>query len=328
MDPATVFDQMLAPCPRETFIADYLDRKPLHVPGAPDRFAHVMSWQMLNQLLSMDSWTGTSLELFHNGVKAPPGAYCRSVVNRNRMRVMRPDSAKVTALVRQGASLRLNEVETLAPGVLAVTEAIGRTIGAKTSANIYCSWQANPALASHCDHHDAYVLHIYGEKAWNIYQGRADNPIEHEIFHGLAQAEYDRMKGPVQHRLTLRPGDLLYLPRGQFHDALASSAASLHVTISCTEPVGLDWMTRLWEHAVRDSLFRATLPRADGPGAEAALRAHLERLCQRFQEIALGEVGTGVAQNLRRDFPIDHGQFSLGPKTGHAQDRPPKGPVS
>ena len=321
-DPGATFDQLLAPCPRATFLADYLDKKPLHLPGRPDKFAQVLSWPALNRMLSMDGWTGTSLELFHNGTKVPAGAYCRSVVNRNRMRVMRPDATKVMAMVRQGASLRLNEVETLAPEIMALTQAIAQAIGAKTSANVYCSWQANPALASHCDHHDAYVLHVYGEKAWNIYQGRADNPIEHEIFHGLSQADYDRMKGPVQHRLTLRPGDLLYLPRGQFHDALASSAATLHVTISCSEPVGLDWLTRLWEHAVRDSLFRANLPRGQGPEAEAALRQHLERLCQRFQEIALGERGTAVARNLRGRFRLEHEHFALGPETGGAAAPP------
>ena len=318
------FDQLLAPCPRATFLSDYLDQKPLHLPGTAEKFAHVLSWEALNRMLSMDGWTGTSLELFRKGVKVPPGAYCRSVVNRNRVRVMRPDSGKVMALVGQGASLRLNEVETLVPDIMAVTEVIAQTIGAKTSANVYCSWQANPALDSHCDHHDAYVLHLHGEKHWNIYQGRADNPIEHEIFHGLSQAEYDRMKGPVQHQLTLRPGDLLYLPRGQFHDAIASSAASIHVTVSCTEPVGLDWMTRLWQHAVRESLFRATLPRGEGP----EMRQHLEQLCQRFQEIALGEVGTAVARNLRRDFPLEHEHFALGPETGGTGGGPPNRPTS
>ncbi|MEM7224671.1 MAG: cupin domain-containing protein [Pseudomonadota bacterium] len=316
-DPTALFDRMLAPCPRATFLADFLDLKPVHVPGSPDKFAHVLSWDALNRMLSMDGWTGNSLELFHNGAKAPPGAYCRSVVNRNRQRVMRPDAGKVMAMVRQGASLRLNEVETLVPEIMALTQAIAQTMGAKTSANVYCSWQANPALDSHCDHHDAYVLHIFGEKAWNIYQGRADNPIEHEIFHGLSQDDYDRMKGPIQHQITLKPGDLLYLPRGQFHDALASSAASMHVTISCTEPVGLDWMSRLWEHAVRESLFRANLPRGDGP----EMRQHLEQLCQRFQEIALGDVGSGVARNLRQNFPLEHERFTLGPETGRPGGR-------
>ena len=48
------------------------------------------------------------------------------------------------------------------------------------------------------------------------------------------------MKGRVAEEILMRPGDLLYLPRGQFHDALASTDASIHVTLSCAEPNGLD----------------------------------------------------------------------------------------
>lgn len=304
-------EQLLAPVSLEQFFAEIHGRKPLHISGDPAKFASVMSWQALNRMLEMNVWNSYSLQLMMDRQRVPPGAYCRNTVDRNQQRQMQPDSEKVTGFVAQGASLLLNEIESLHPGVMAVVEALESTIGGKSSANLYCSWQQRQAFDSHCDKHDVYALQIIGEKRWNIYQGRDDNPIEHPAFKNVPQAENDRKKGAVAQQLTLSPGDLLYLPRGQYHDALASSQASVHVTFSCSEPKGLDWLTTLWEQAVADSLFRADLPRAEGPDGEAALRAHLEALCDHLREIALSPQGVEQAKAIRRHYGIKRDRYDL-----------------
>ena len=109
----------------------------------------------------------------------------------------------------------------------------------------------------------------------------------------------------------MRPGDLLYLPRGQFHDALASSDASLHVTFSCSEPIGLEWLTKLWELAVRDPLFRADLPPCGSAEDEAAFAQHLGSLSDRFQQIAKGPEAFKLAQQLRNGFSVKRSSFAL-----------------
>ena len=261
--PITSFQQLLDPMTPERFFEEHHGRRPLHVRGAADKFASVMSWATLNRILGMAVWGSYSMQLMMDRQRVPPAAYCRSTVDRNQQRQMQPDAEQVMALVRRGASLLLNEIETLHPGVLAVVETLEAALGAKSSGNLYCSWKERQAFDSHCDKHDVYALQIIGEKRWNVYRGRADNPIEHPAFKNVSQAENDRMKGAVAEQVLMRPGDLLYLPRGQFHDALASSEASVHVTFSCSEPNGLDWLSMLWELAVGDSRIRADLPRAD-----------------------------------------------------------------
>ncbi len=153
-----------------------------------------------------------------------------------------------------------------------------------------------------------FALQVVGGKRWRLYQGRADNPVEHEIFHNIPQADYDRMKGPVAAEIDMRPGDLLYLPRGQFHDALASSSASIHVTFSVALPTGLDWLHGIWEAAVRDSMFRADMPL---PGDEAAFVDHVERLARRFSDLALDPAALARAKTARADFGIQPGDYDL-----------------
>ncbi len=50
-------------------------------------------------------------------------------------------------------------------------------------------------------------------------------------------------------------GDLLYLPRGRFHDALATEGPSIHISIAVSEPKGLDFINLVMDQAVADPLF-------------------------------------------------------------------------
>ncbi len=307
----TSFRQLIDPLPPEKFFGDYCRQRPVHIPGEAGKFASVMDWDELNRLLEMGVWTARSLQLSLDRQRIPPAAYCRNAVDRNQMQVLQPDAAKVMEFLKRGASLLLNEIETLHPGVGAVLETIEAAHGGRGNANLYCSWKQRQAFDSHYDRHEVYALQIFGEKTWRIYEGRAETPIEHPAFKNVPQAEYDRAKGAVAQELVMRPGDLLYLPRGQFHDALASSDVSVHVTFSCSEPIGLEWLSRLWELAVRDPLFRADLPQCNDAAGQDRLNAHLDELVERFQKIARSPDARRQAAELRKGFTVKRPGFSL-----------------
>lgn len=300
-EPKSSFADLIAPVSAEAFFRDYHHRKWLHVEASPERASGLLPQDELDRLLAMKIWSQHSLQLVLDRQRVPPAAYCAPGVDRNRNQSLQPDPGRVQALLDRGASMVLNDIDGVCPGIGQVAEGIEEAVGdAKAAANLYYSVAERQAFDSHFDRHDVYVLQIHGEKRWNVYQGRADNPIEHPAFHNVPQAEYDRMKGPVAERLTMRPGDFLYLPRGQFHDALASSEVSIHVTFSCGEPTGLGWLTSLWNRAVHDTSFRADLPReAEG---DEALRAHLTRLLSRLQEMTEGPEGLDHAKAMRRGF--------------------------
>ncbi len=307
----TSFRQLIDPVPTEKFFQDYCHKRPLHIAGQAGKFASVMSWDDMNRMLDMAVWTARSLQLSLDRQRIPPAAFCSTTVDRNQMQVMQPDAPKLLGFLKRGASLLLNEIETLHPGTRSVMETIEAAHGGRGNANLYCSWKQHQAFDSHYDRHEVYALQIIGEKRWRIYEGRAENPIEHPAFLNLPQSEYDRMKGAVADEIIMRPGDLLYLPRGQFHDALASSDASVHVTFSCSEPIGLEWLTKLWELAVQDPLFRADLPACQSDEDEERFVQHLTSLSERFQALAGSPEGRELARRLRNGFSVQRPHFSL-----------------
>jgi len=303
--------EFLNPMTPEAFRAEYLHKRPLHVPGRAEKFASTLDWDDINRMLAMDVWTQQTLQLHLDTNRVPPAAYCVTAANRDHQPVLRPDPAKVRELIGRGATLLLNEIETLAPGVLALVDTVQRELGAKSSVNLYYSHKERRGFDSHCDRHDVFAVHLYGSKRWNIYQGQLDRPIEHAMFQNVPQIEYDRRKGEVAEIVEMNPGDLLYLPRGRFHDALTSGDVSVHLSVSSNEPLGLDWLTQLWNLAVRDPEFRTVLPLPDGPSGEQALHRHLKHLYERLGAIAFDAQSLQMASNLRSGYGIKREPYGL-----------------
>ncbi|HZH28703.1 MAG TPA: cupin domain-containing protein [Azospirillaceae bacterium] len=302
--PITDFAELIAPITPEEFFAEYHGKKPLHIKAAsPDKLAGVMGWDVLSDLVNQTRiWSSSELVLVLDHKTVPPQEYCRLDVGRNGAQAYMADPERVKLWLRRGASMVLNDIDTLTPGLRAVSDTLEVATGGKVEANLYCSWKAHPAFDTHFDTHDVFALHIAGEKTWRLYQRHIEDPIEHPAFKGLGKDFHDRHKGRVSMEVTLKPGDVLYFPRGWYHDALASSAATFHVTFSVTPFIGLDVMSLLFEGAVQDPLFRRALPPA---GDREAVAAHLTQLGDRLAKVvrepaALDQVLAAMAGRRQR----------------------------
>ncbi len=154
-------------------------------------------------------------------------------------------------------------------------------------------------------------MHVEGEKIWRIYEGRLEHPIAHPAFKTLGQAHHDKAKGKIETEVTMRPGDLLYIPRGTYHDAIAVTAGCVHVSFGATAVIGLDYLSTLFEQAIHDPLLRANMPRLAGAGGEEAFAAHLRKLAGRIAEIAAGAEAIGRFEEFQRRFNYPRGGFEL-----------------
>jgi len=279
---------LLAPVTPEAFLAEHYDRAPLHVVGGAAKFAAVLSWRQINRLLDMTHiWTGTSLKLVIDSQTVPPEQYCRRETGRDGTQVLQPDAALVRQWVSRGASVVMNDVDSLTPGLAGVSEAIEAAGFGKSQANVYISWQSHKAFHTHYDTHDVWAVQVEGEKIWNIWEGRAEYPIAHPLFRGQPQAHHDQARGKLRQKVFMRPGDLLYLPRGWYHDALAEAPASVHVAYGVHAVLGMDVLNILLERALHDPLFRQPLPRQDGSAAaKFAMTSRAGQLGQRLSEFS------------------------------------------
>ncbi len=276
------FASIIAPLTPETFEREYLGRKPLYLETGPERFREVMNWQVLNRLLGMNTiWSQASLELVLDGQRLPPQAYASPAPGRDGGQVLRPEVERVKGYLRRGATLVLNDIDQLTPELSAFCRALENALGCRVQANLYMSSKKRQGFHVHADNHDVLAVHFEGEKRWFVFEGRAEWPIAHRMFESIPQEVHEKAKGELWREVRMKPGDLLYLPRGQYHYALAEEGGCIHIAFGLTWPIGLDVMSYLYERMVQESLGRQDLPRR-----EEELRDYLQRLGERLRDLA------------------------------------------
>ena len=197
-------------------------------------------------------------------------AYASRPPGRDGGTVLRPDPARVKQHLARGATLVLNDIDQLTPELSAFARSLEEALGGKVQANLYLSSKRKQGFKAHFDFHDVFAMHVMGEKTWMVFQGRAEHPIKHPSFEGWPQERHDQAKGELWREVRLRPGDLLYLPRGQYHYALADDGACAHIAWGVTYPIGMD----VGQLRVRADGRRGGRPRqpAARPGRAAGAR--------------------------------------------------------
>ncbi len=303
MDTIT-FRGLIAPLSAEDFFDTHYGRSSVHVPGADDKFAGIFSWDACNRLLAMTSlWSEGSMKMALDGNNLEPDDFCAPGRTREGHRALRPDAERVSGLLRDGATLVLDLVEQLSPAMAAVTESICMVTAARVTCNAYCSWRGHQGFVSHFDTMDVFVLQVEGQKTWRLYEGNFENPAELPGYNhpSLPPDYHQKNKGAVEQKVTMTPGDFLYVPKGQYHDAKADSDGSLHLTFGTTQAIGQDLVTILARSLADDPLFRESLPPYDDV---AAHQAHVRKVADRLREIMVESDLSEVmrAEQRRRAF--------------------------
>jgi ribosomal protein L16 Arg81 hydroxylase len=302
----------MAPLGAERFFAEYEGKRPLHLKGAADKFAQVMTWARLNDLLGQATiWSQKSLVLVLDQEPVPAPRYCSPATGRDGGQVLRPDPDKVKDFLRRGATLVANDIDHLSLGLTAFADAMERALGGKVQGNLYLSSRRRQGFGAHFDTHDVYAVHVEGTKTWHVYEGRAKDPIAHPLFKTLGREHHEQAKGAKLMDVHMEPGDLLYLPRGQYHDALADEGGTVHIAFGVTYPIGFDVMTILFDRVAAEPEFRANLPRPGGPDASRALRAHLAGLGAKIGAILAEPKTTAQIAALQRGFRYPRHAYDL-----------------
>jgi lysine-specific demethylase/histidyl-hydroxylase NO66 len=212
-------------------------------------------------------------------------------------------SDAVLRLFADGSTLVLQGLHRLWPPLIEFADQLAADLGHPTQVNAYITPPSSRGFSPHYDVHDVFVLQVAGEKHWRIHEPVLRDPLRTQPWEDRAAEVAAAAEREPVIDAVLRPGDVLYLPRGFLHAATALGEISAHLTIG-VHPVtrwaaaesALDLVRTL---AADDPALRTSLPLGLDLGDPATVEDDVTAVLEGLREW-LGRVDpAAVADRLR-----------------------------
>lgn len=264
------FEKLLEPCQAGEFLQTTWGKTYRHIVGRRGKFAHLLPWNRLNEILAEHRLDFPRLRLARSGKSLPASAYLRYARSpRARSAIPRLLSTELTKQLREGATLVLDAVEELHAPLRELAEGLEFFFREHIQINAYAGWHIEKGFDLHFDDHDVFILQVAGRKHWKIYGMTRAFPLSSD----RTTAEKPE-SGPVWEG-TLSDGDVLYIPRGWWHVAEPQAEPTLHLTVGVHNRTGVDLLRWLLDKLVAEAAFRKDLPRFS---SDEEKHTHMEQL--------------------------------------------------
>ena len=243
------FDWTIAPERPETFFAEYFEKKPLIVRrNDPDYYRDLLSFEDIDRVVTTMGLTHPEINVTRADANITPEDF---VYDTGHI-----DPVRVNQLFADGATVILSGLHERLPKLATFCRALEAVMSCRVQTNIYMTQAKTQGFKAHYDNHDVVVLQIAGTKEWRIYDTPVELPLNSQAFN-----PHDIEVGAETDRFLLHPGDMLYVPRGLAHDAVATGEPSLHITTGLMLRTWADLMVEAVQVMAHDDPdFRRALP--------------------------------------------------------------------
>lgn len=262
--------------------------RPLLRHGPEHAFADLLTLDQLERLVDTDCLTPRQAVLVKDGQRADPSTY------RAGERLL---PGTVRAHIEQGYTLSLRRLHETVPAISAFCHLLADGLGHPVQANAYRTPPGAQGFRHHWDTHTAVIAQLSGHKVWELYRPLIPDPMAPHQNWGLIgftdeQRAFLEETAPDR-AVTLRPGDVLWIPRGWVHNPHAPAGAStpsLHLTFGVLERTRYWLAEQLLIQAAEEPTLRGSLP----PASASADRVDLiddvrRRLVQWLQALDADE---------------------------------------
>jgi bifunctional lysine-specific demethylase and histidyl-hydroxylase NO66 len=293
---------LLEPLDEHTFVTRYFGRQVLHVPASPGRRAHR---DILTLPDLLDGIAGhripvdhlTFLDLKGDAPTAERYGAEQFVLAKQATRLHDFERIRDYVGQRRGSIAALG-VDNFFLSVWRFMAGVAEVTGSRVGANAYYTPVGRRIFTPHWDTHDVLVVQLHGTKRWRLYDTLLAHPLGQDRPH-MESASFPGFHEDLPFReLTLREGDLLYLPAGTPHAAWCEAEDSLHLTGQLEPPRWHDVLADMVGHALRECekelALRLPCPGwflgSDDAAVSTTRAAVLERFRAHLQAVPLTEV--------------------------------------
>lgn len=237
--------KLISPYNIEEFLTENWTKKAVVISSEnSQRFKHLFSWEKLTYLLNFYPLSYPTLELVLNG-----------------KHLDREDpKANLIQRCQEGATLIVNALHQIIPEIAELSSEISYELGHPiNNCTAFCSWPKKGGFTSHFDILEGFILQIDGRKEWHIFEDTFKYPLPGERSNVFSPPE-----GKPYLTCVLNPGDVLYVPRGHWHYALALDEPSLHLSVGVICRTGVDFLDWLVRELRQREAWRKSMPLMTG----------------------------------------------------------------
>ncbi len=331
------FADIVHPLAADAFLAEYWTRRAVLLRREGRTFTEYFDWDAVGSVLNAGRLGLGTIKVSRRDHPVPADQFTIQTAGQPVV-----DPLAVLALFRDGASVGITGADAYWPPLRRVVDGFHDVLLDAVHTNVYCSPAGTQGFQCHFDLHEVFVLQVAGSKHWRVF-----DPTEEAPFEPWRIEDVPGDAVPPYIDVTLRPGDVLYVPRGHWHYATARDEASVHVTVGITCRKGTDFLDWLARDLAGTALWRRNVPPLDGGGGgrttpafeswSGALRAALaERLdepdlFERFRRDMLAGVtprhAVQVPLQVQDDVPVSAVTFVRPPGRRHVLSRTEEGIV-
>ncbi|MER7071749.1 cupin domain-containing protein [Terrabacter sp. NPDC000476] len=308
--------ERLVPLSAESFAQEHWAQAPVVTPAAqlPGGILDLFGEAQVDELVSRRGLRAPFLRVAKNGRTlgdrefTQGGGVGASVTDQ-------VSDDKLLRLFADGATIVLQGLHRTWGPLVDFTQQLAEELGHPVQANAYVTPSQSTGFSDHYDVHDVFVLQMAGEKRWRLRPPVHPAPLRDEPWTDHRTAVEAAGSREPELEFTLRPGDVLYLPRGWVHSATALGGVSTHLTLGVhvwtRRHVADELVSIALTELSRDEQLRASLAVSSSGFGEEGLapdvelvRESLVRALGSIDPVAVVDALEARARGTQRPAPI------------------------
>lgn len=224
----------------EQFRSQYFEQR-VHLQKAALR-EQPLAWSDLEALLHQIEPGEPIVKLFNQGL-VPEQVYTEESIELGQRR-RRLNKVRFYDQMRKGATLVINRFENYSIAARRLCAETASFAGLQTMCNAYLSFGGRGTFGRHWDTHDVFAIQLIGRKRWQVFAPTFPLPLSHQTSDHVPP---DAAAQPVLD-CVLEAGDLLYLPRGWWHQTLPLEEGSFHLSVGSYAATVYDYFMWVCAH--------------------------------------------------------------------------------
>ncbi|HEZ4212280.1 TPA: cupin domain-containing protein [Neisseria meningitidis] len=216
------------------FNENYLYKKPFIFKNALD--VSSVSWKEINELYQRADPTDWQFK-FRKGEIIPKEAYVESFNDVGKIRY-RFNKTAVYQYLQDGATMVYNRIDN-EPFVDTIAKQVAQFAQAQTVVSGYLAFGSSSSYRNHWDTRDVFAVQLIGKKHWTISAPNFDMPLYMQQAKDMPHITPSKT---VDMEVILEAGDILYIPRGWWHNPMPMNCETFHLAIGTFPPNGYNYM--------------------------------------------------------------------------------------